>query len=327
MTAALPPPRLQWRYGPTRVAYSSRPWDKQFSAAASLVQSSARCGRDDLIPKAKLESLEDSFVSKWLSDSGYLIILIGFHDLSCQLSYLLGVAAESSSSVSLPCRLELIDVTIDPPPELQLPTPAPVTVQAVPVPAVPAAGFTSLECTRQGDLTLFWHHCWLFIFLHISIYTHMRTHTHMHAYVCIYDVFDFICVLIFLKILISDSWYSHTRTYPEIIAIHICPLATNQAMDNFFRFVGDFPLPFSLATGYQGTHGVLCKTIQNPKCLKEVCRRLHSSSLLFFFVYLHVYLSSSVIVFVRGIYWLLMGRIDKRMFHDVSVYMCIYKYT
>ena len=127
-----------------------------------------------------------------------------------------------------------------------------------------------------GDLTLFWHHCWLFIFF-ISICTHMRTHkhkqthTHMHVYVYINI---FICVLIF-KILISDSWYSHTRTYPEIIAIHICPLATNPAMDIFFQFVGDFPVPFSLATGYQGTHGALCKTIQNPKSLKEVCRRLH----------------------------------------------------
>lgn len=45
-----------------------------------------------------------------------------------------------------PTRLELIDVTMDPPPELQLPTPAPVTVPAVPVPAVPAAGFTFFGC-------------------------------------------------------------------------------------------------------------------------------------------------------------------------------------
>ena len=42
-------------------------------------------------------------------------------------------------------RLELVDVTLDPPPELQLPTPAPVTVPAVPEPA-PAAGFTPLFC-------------------------------------------------------------------------------------------------------------------------------------------------------------------------------------
>ena len=67
----------------------------------------------------------------------------------------------------------------------------------------------------------------------------MRTHTHMHAYVCIYV---FICVLIVLKILISDSWYSLTRTYPEIIAIHICPLAIQPGNGHFFPICGWFSI-------------------------------------------------------------------------------------
>ena len=63
-------------------------------------------------------------------------------------------------------RLELIDVTMDPPPELQLPTPAPVTVQAVPVPIVPVAGFTSLGCGMQD----IW--CYLVLFLYKNLYVY-----------------------------------------------------------------------------------------------------------------------------------------------------------
>ena len=92
-------------------------------------------------------------------------------------------------------RLELIDVTIDPPPELQLPTPAPVTVQAVPVPAVPAAGFTSLECTMQEI-----PHVILasLLTVHLSdtycICRHTHTNTHMYYDIMIIFMYLFMCL-------------------------------------------------------------------------------------------------------------------------------------
>lgn len=275
-------PRLRFRHPGSSEDMGRRVWPIAVGLGTSSFQLlpplfKAQLGVGWLDPESKARIFGRFFrKKKWLSDSGYLI---GFHDLSCQLSYLLRVAAFFQQRIFAHSAGWSSSMS----PSILLPNSSCQHRRRS-----LCRPYRCQQCQRQDSRRLnargrrFDVILASLLTIHIfykHMHTHADTHTHMHAYVCIYV---FICVLIVLKILISDSWYSLTRTYPEIIAIHICPLATNQAMDIFFRFVGDFPLPFSLATGYQGTHGVLCKTIQNPKCLKEVYRRLHSSSLFIF---------------------------------------------